>query len=133
AAAEWLWTVDWASAGQGIERRRRSVRLALLAALPDRFGGPQILVREQRSLFVETVRNLGWDQVDQFAKNLSSKRIANWVFAAPHSLGATFHAAAAFRKTRNKSFVAASSLGKWPRVLTARRSLALSDSIAFVV
>src|SRR5580693_2200331 len=81
----------------------------------------------------ETVRNFVWDQVDQFAKNLSSKRIANWVFAALHSLGATFHAAAAFRKTRNKSFVAASSFGKWPRVLTARRSLALSDSIAFEI
>jgi hypothetical protein len=36
-------------------------------------------------------------------------------------------------KTRKRSFVAASSLGKWPLALTARRSLELSASMALVV
>jgi hypothetical protein len=35
-------------------------------------------------------------------------------------------------KTRKRSFVAASSLGKCPLALTARRSLELSASMAFV-
>ena len=37
--------------GQGTGRRRGSVRLAVPAALQDRSGGPQVLVREQRSRF----------------------------------------------------------------------------------
>ena len=36
-------------------------------------------------------------------------------------------------KTRNSSFIAASSVGKWPLARTARRSLELSASMAFVV
>jgi hypothetical protein len=35
-------------------------------------------------------------------------------------------------KTRKSSFIAASSVGKWPLARTARRSLALSASMAFV-
>ncbi len=38
-----------------------------------------------------------------------------------------------WRKTRKMSFVAASSLGKWPLARTGRRSLAFKASIAFVV
>ena len=44
--------------------------------------------------------------------NLSSNMIANWVFASNHSRGGIFHSLAASRKTRNRSFVAASSVGK---------------------
>lgn len=38
----------------------------------------------------------------------------------------------AWFRTRYNSFIAASSLGKWPRVRTARRSFEFSASIAFV-
>src|SRR5690606_34378803 len=44
-----------------------------------------------------------------------------------------FHSWAAWLRTRYNSFMAASSLGKWPLVLTARRSLEFSASMAFVV
>ena len=40
--------------------------------------------------------------------------------------------AAAWFKTRYSSFAAASSDGKWPLVLTARRSFEFNASIAFV-
>src|SRR5271156_1351114 len=58
---------------------------------------------------------------------------ANWVFASAHSRGGRFHSAAAWFKTRYSSFVAASSEGKRPLVLTARRSFEFNASMAFVV
>ena len=63
----------------------------------------------------------------------SSNRIANWALAIAHSLGGILHSLSARFKTRKRSFSAPSSLGKWPRVLTARRSLAFNASTAFVV
>jgi hypothetical protein len=50
-----------------------------------------------------------------------------------HSRGGIFHSFAAKFNTRNRSFRALSSVGKWPLVLAARRSLAFRLSIAFVV
>lgn len=64
--------------------------------------------------------------------NLSPKTTANWVFASNHSRGGRFHSSAAWFSTRDSSFMAASSLGKCPRVRTARRSLEFSASMAFV-
>ena len=58
---------------------------------------------------------------------------ANCVFASAHSRGGRFHSAVARFKTKYNSFVAASSEGKCPLVLTARRSLEFSASMAFVV
>ena len=57
---------------------------------------------------------------------------ANCVFASAHSRGGRFHSAVARFKTKYNSFVAASSEGKCPLVLTARRSLEFSASMAFV-
>ena len=65
--------------------------------------------------------------------NLSPKTTANWVLASNHSRGGRFHSSAAWLRTRYSSFIAASSLGKWPRVRTARRSFEFSASMAFVV
>ena len=62
-----------------------------------------------------------------------SKRMANWAFAMPHSRGGIFHSFCVCLKTRNNSLNALSSVGKWPRARTARRSLALSASMALVV
>src|ERR1700681_747747 len=56
---------------------------------------------------------------------------ANCVFASAHSRGGRFHSAAAWFKTKCSSFAAASSDGKCPLVLTARRSFEFSGSIAF--
>jgi hypothetical protein len=50
-----------------------------------------------------------------------------------HSGGGIFHSFAARFNTRKGSFRALSSVGKWPLVLTARRSLAFKLSMAFVV
>jgi hypothetical protein len=50
-----------------------------------------------------------------------------------HSRGGMIHSFSERFKTRKRSFVAASSLGKCPLARTARRSLELSASIAFVV
>ena len=58
---------------------------------------------------------------------------ANCVFASAHSRGGRFHSAAAWFKTKYNSFIAASSEGKCPLVLTARRSFEFSASMAFVV
>jgi hypothetical protein len=58
---------------------------------------------------------------------------ANCVFASAHSRGGRFHSAVARFKTRYNNFVAASSEGKCPLVLTARRSFEFSASMAFVV
>ncbi len=62
-----------------------------------------------------------------------SNMIANCALAIPHSLGGIFQSLAVRCNTRNKSLVALSSVGKWPRAQTARRSLAVSDSMALVV
>ena len=61
------------------------------------------------------------------------KRTANRALAMDHSRGGMIHSFSERFKTRKRSFVAASSLGKWPLALTARRSLELSASIEFVV
>src|SRR3954453_9236599 len=63
----------------------------------------------------------------------SPKRTANWALAIAHSRGGILHSFPARFKTRNSSFIAASSAGKWPLARAARRSLELSASIAFVV
>src|SRR3954470_24701660 len=63
----------------------------------------------------------------------SPKRTANWALASAHSRGGILHSFSARFKTRKSSFSAASSVGKWPLALTARRSLELSASMAFVV
>ena len=63
----------------------------------------------------------------------SSKRMANCALAMVHSLAGIFHSFAARFNTRKSSLMALSSVGKCPRVRTARRSLAFSDSMAFVV
>ena len=63
----------------------------------------------------------------------SPKRTANWALAMDHSRGGMIHSFSERFKTRKRSFVAASSLGKWPLARTARRSLEFSASMAFVV
>src|SRR4051794_14984066 len=63
----------------------------------------------------------------------SPKRTANWALAIAHAPGGILHSFSARFKTRNRSFRAASSVGKWPLALTARRSFELSASMAFVV
>ena len=68
----------------------------------------------------------------EFTKR-SVNMTANCVFASAHSRGGRFHSAVARFKTKYNSFVAASSQGKCPLVLTARRSLEFSASMAFVV
>ena len=65
--------------------------------------------------------------------NLSPKTTANWVLASNHSRGGRFHSSAAWFRTRYNSFMAASSLGKWPLVRTARRSFEFNASIWLVV
>ena len=65
--------------------------------------------------------------------NRSPNMTANWVRASVHSRGARFQTSAAWLRTRYSSFNAASSLGKWPRVLTARLSFEFSASMALVV
>src|ERR1700675_3548181 len=85
-----------------------------------------------------TVRNFvrsGAVQHDQAIARVkrSPKRMANWALAMHHSRGGMIHSFSQRFKTRKRSFVAASSLGKWPLALTARRSLEFSASIALVV
>jgi hypothetical protein len=63
----------------------------------------------------------------------SPNRTANWDLAMDHSRGGMIHCFSERFKTRKRSLVAASSLGKWPLARTARRSLEFSASIAFVV
>jgi len=62
----------------------------------------------------------------------SPKRTANWALAIHHWRGGMIHSFSDRFKTRKRSFVAASSLGKWPLALTARRSLEFNASMAFV-
>ena len=73
-----------------------------------------------------------WDRVDQVMAKRSSKRMANCALAAVHSRAGILHCLAARFKTRNSSFSTASSVGKWPRARTARRSFACSASMALV-
>jgi hypothetical protein len=85
-----------------------------------------------------TVRNFvrGWAvQHNQAIARVkrSPKRTANWALAIHHSRGGMIHSFSDRFKTRKSSFVAASSLGKWPLALTALRSFEFSASIAFVV
>jgi hypothetical protein len=63
----------------------------------------------------------------------SPNRTANWALAMNHSRGGMVHSFSVLFKARNRSFSAASSLGKWPLARTARRSLAFSASMALVV
>ena len=63
----------------------------------------------------------------EFTKR-SLNTTANCVFASAHSRGCRFHSATAWFKIKYSSFVAASSEGKCPLVLTARRSLEFSAS-----
>ena len=79
-----------------------------------------------------TVRNFVWDRDDQVVVKRSSKRMANCALAAVHSLAGILHSLAARFKTRNNSFSTALSVGKWPRALTARRSLAFRASMELV-
>ena len=58
---------------------------------------------------------------------------ATCALAIAPSRGGIFHSLSERFKTRNRSFKAASSVGKCPRALTARRSLEFSASIALVV
>ena len=55
------------------------------------------------------------------------------LFAMAHSRGGILQSFSLRFKTRNSSFIAASSLGQWPLARTARRSLAFRASMAFVV
>jgi hypothetical protein len=68
----------------------------------------------------------------EFTKR-SLNMMANCVFASDHSRRGRFHSAAARLRHRYSNFVAASSVGKWPLVRTARRSFELSASMALVV
>jgi hypothetical protein len=65
--------------------------------------------------------------------NRSPKITANCALAIVHSRGGIVHSFSDRFKIRNRSLAAASSLGKCPRARTARRSLELSASMAFVV
>ena len=74
------------------------------------------------------------DDIQAMARvNRSANRTANCAFAMAHSRGGIFHSFSERFKTRNRSFRAASSFGKWPLARTARRSLAFNASMALVV
>ncbi len=62
----------------------------------------------------------------------SPKMTANWALAMHHSRGGIFHSFSERFKTRKRSFIAASSVGKWPLARTARRSLEFRASMALV-
>ncbi len=63
----------------------------------------------------------------------SPNMTANCDLAMDHSRGGIFHSFSDRFKTKNRSFIAASSVGKWPLARTARRSLEFKASMAFVV
>src|SRR3954453_19475670 len=69
----------------------------------------------------------------QASLNRSSNRIASSALAIAHSREGILHSLAARCNTRYRSFRTLSSVGKCPRVRTARRSFAFKDSIASVV
>jgi len=83
-------------------------------------GGSLVEGTQELPVRVGTVRNFvcgPWvDHGYQAARRRSSKRMANWAFAMAHSLGGILHSFSARFKTRNRSFMALSSFGKWPRV-----------------
>jgi hypothetical protein len=64
----------------------------------------------------------GADLTRHAATNVSSKMMVNCVLEATHSRGCIFHAFAMRRKTRNRSFITASSFGKLPRVFALLQS-----------
>jgi transposase len=106
--------------------------------LPPEPGRPARYDYEYRRDGTGTVRNSVYGRAvePQPAMALvkrSPKRTANWALAIAHSPGGILHSFSARFKTRNRSFIAASSVGKWPLARTARRSLELSASMAFVV
>jgi hypothetical protein len=68
--------------------------------------------------------DLGWEPMNM---------MANWVMAAVHSRWAFFQSLLTRRKTRYSSLIAASSVGKCPRLRTAVRSVLLRLSMALVV
>src|SRR5215211_7046909 len=103
-----------------------------------RFGAGEFVPRDE--LVEASNRIVGicqefcvWDRVDQVMAKRSSKRMANCALAAVHSRAGILHCLAARFKTRNSSFSTASSVGKWPRARTARRSFECSASMALVV
>ena len=59
--------------------------------------------------------------------------MADWFIASVHSLADRLQSAVIFRSAIQINLVAASSLGKWPRVLMILRSRAFTLSIALVV
>ncbi len=63
----------------------------------------------------------------------SPKRPANCALAIAHSRGGILHAFSYRFKIRNRSFMAASSVGKCPLARTARRSFEFRASMALVV
>jgi hypothetical protein len=63
----------------------------------------------------------------------SPNTTANWDLAMAHSRSGMIHSFSERFKTRKRSLVATSSLGKWPLALTRPRNLAFSASMAFVV
>ncbi|MCW2239324.1 hypothetical protein M2351_003954 [Azospirillum canadense] len=65
-------------------------------------------------------------------ENRSPKMTAICALAAVHSRGGIFQSFSARFKTRNRSFRAASSLGKCPLARTARRSFEFKASMALV-
>ena len=85
--------------------------------------------RTQLSCSERTIRNFVWDRDDQVVVKQSSERMANCALAAVHFLAGIFHSFIVLFKTGESSLRAASSVGKWPRALTARRSLAFKASM----
>ncbi len=97
----------------------------------------RFLAAHKLTLKKGTVRNFVRDQAvhtDQAMAVVkrSRNKTANWDLAMAHSRGGMIHSFSERFKTRKRSLVAASSLGKWPLALTARRSLEFSASMAFV-
>ena len=85
-----------------------------------------------------TVRNFVCGRMDEHHPAMarvkrSPKMTATWALAIAPLRGGIFHSLSERFKTRNRNFKAASSVGKCPRALTARRSLEFSASIALVV
>ena len=66
---------------------------------------------------------------EPFAEHDGELRLGGGPFAWRHLP----HSRPTSRNTRNNSLVAASSLGKWPRLRTAVRNLLLTLSMALVV
>jgi hypothetical protein len=93
-----------------------------------------VLFSEHRGEYQEfRARRGGWTDQAKAEEKRSANRTANCDLAMAHWRGGMIHSLSERFKTRKRSFVAASSLGKWPRALTARRSLELSASMALVV